>query len=43
MHINNLLLFSHLSHVHSLQPHELEHASSSVLHYLLEFAQIHVH
>ena len=26
-----------------LQPHELEHASSSVLHYLLEFVQIHVH
>ena len=27
----------------SLQPHGLQHARYSVLHYLLEFAQIHVH
>ena len=43
-----LLLFSSQVMSNSLEPHELQHTSSagvwfSVLHYLLEFAQIHVH
>ena len=42
------LLFSSQVMSNSLEPHELQHTSSagvwfSVLHYLLEFAQIHVH
>ena len=37
------LLFSCYVVSDSLQPHDLQHISFLVLHYLLEFAQTHVH
>ena len=40
---SNLLLFGCYVLSSSLQPYGLQHASSSVLHYLLEFSPIHVH
>ena len=38
-----VVVLQSLSHIHSLWPHGLQHARPPVLHYLLEFAEIHVH
>ena len=42
-HRLGLLLFGHWVVSNSLSPHGLQHTRSSVLHYLPELAQIHVH
>ena len=41
--LTSRLLFSHWATCVTLRPSGLQHAGSSVLHYLLEFAQIPVH